>query len=252
MRSATVTALLVGSVLACGVAAGSAKPPSAHATSASFSYYGGPFDQVTAGTLDWGDFDGDGDLDLILTGVVNDNNDLVAWVYRNDGGLAFTRLTTAVQDAATPQARWGDYDGDGDLDLLIAGTGEGTGLSRLYRYDGGSTFTEILSGILEAHYASIDWGDQDNDGDLDVLLTGFPPSGPGGYSAICRNDGAGLFPDIGAGLVGVGYSGAVWGDYDSDGDLDALLTGFTDNSFLPATRLYRNDGNGFSWTRRLP
>ena len=68
---------------------------------------------------------------------------------------------------------------------------------------------------------SVAWGDYDNDGDLDVLLTG--PSG-GVASRVYRNNG-GTFSDIGAGLPGVSISSVAWGDYDNDGDLDILLTG---------------------------
>jgi hypothetical protein len=48
------------------------------------------------------------------------------------------------------------------------------------------------------------------------------------------------FVDIGAGLEGVSYSSAAWGDYDNDGDLDVLLTG-QDGSHAPTAVIYRND-----------
>ena len=53
------------------------------------------------------------------------------------------------------------------------------------------------------------------------------------------------FTDIGAGLKDVKYSGVAWGDYDNDGDLDILLTGYTGNSEI--SKVYRND-NGVSPT----
>ncbi len=40
-----------------------------------------------------------------------------------------------------------------------------------------------------------------------------------------RNDGGGVFTDIGAALTGVYWSSVAWGDYDNDGDLDILLAG---------------------------
>ena len=68
-------------------------------------------------------------------------------------------------------------------------------------------------------YGDVAWGDYDNDGDLDIILSGNTLSGS--ISKIYRND-SDVFTDINAGLV---YSGSVaWGDYDNDGDLDVLLT----------------------------
>ena len=50
------------------------------------------------------------------------------------------------------------------------------------------------------------------------------------------------FTDINAGLAGVAYSAAAWGDYDADGDLDVALSG--QMSGLETTRIYRNDAAG--------
>ncbi|MDO8834678.1 MAG: VCBS repeat-containing protein, partial [Vicinamibacterales bacterium] len=94
---------------------------------------------------------------------------------------------------------WGDYDNDGDLDILL--TGEyafGAPISRVYRNDGGS-FVDIAAGLEGVRDSSVAWGDYDNDGDLDILLTG---EGASGYvSRVYRNDG-GSFVDIAAGLEG--------------------------------------------------
>jgi predicted nucleotidyltransferase len=118
---------------------------------------------------------------------------------------------------------WGDYDSDGDLDILLTGEADWPHLyeSRVYRNDGGA-FSDIGAGLPGVEYGSAAWGDYDNDGDLDILLSGYLP---GRISRIYRNDG-GTFSDIDAGLPGVSEGSVAWGDYDSDGDLDILLTGF--------------------------
>ena len=82
------------------------------------------------------------------------------------------------------------------------------------------------------------WGDYDNDGDLDILLTGDHGSG-GRVAKVYRNDGGGTFTDIGAGLTGVYDSSVAWGDYDNDGDLDILLTGYSGSGKV--AKVYRND-----------
>ena len=67
------------------------------------------------GSAAWGDYDGDGRLDILQAG-----NGLK--VYHNDGGGAFTEdagaAVTSVNNAA---AAWGDYDNDGRLDILLLG-----------------------------------------------------------------------------------------------------------------------------------
>jgi len=52
------------------------------------------------------------------------------------------------------------------------------------------------------------------------------------------------FTDIGAGLTGVVYSSVAWGDYDNDGDLDILMTGYTGSEHI--SRVYENDAGTFS------
>ena len=86
------------------------------------------------------------------------------------------------------------------------------------------------------------WGDIDNDGDLDLVVTGFDAGG-NRTARIYENDGTGGFTDIGAGLTGVYSSSSEWGDIDNDGDLDLVVTGFDAGSNRTA-RIYANDGTG--------
>jgi hypothetical protein len=78
------------------------------------------------------------------------------------------------------------------------------------------------------------WGDYDNDGHLDILLTGSK------LARVYRNSGGAnpTFSQPGAFLPGVQGSSAAWGDFDNDGDLDILLAGFSSPSFI--SKVYRN------------
>ncbi|MCZ6803140.1 MAG: FG-GAP-like repeat-containing protein [Proteobacteria bacterium] len=103
----------------------------------------------------------------------------------------------------------------------------------MYRNDAGE-FINIGAPLIPVDDGSVAWGDYDNDGDLDILLTGSP----GWESKVYRNDN-GNFVDIGANLTGVDGSSVTWGDYDNDGDLDILLTG--DTATGGVSKIYSNN-----------
>ncbi|WP_298543377.1 FG-GAP-like repeat-containing protein [uncultured Aquimarina sp.] len=191
---------------------------------------------VQSGAVEWGDYDNDGDLDLLITGL-EIGNTLISKIYTNTGG-SFTELTTAnLPGIAFGDVAWGDYDNDGDLDIFLTG-----GISKIYTNDAG-TFTELASASFpRLSSGSVDWGDYDNDGDLDVLLTGY--TGSLDISKIYTNDG-GTFTELtSANLTGVSYSSTAWGDYDNDGDLDVLLSGYTGSARV--TKVYTNTAGSFT------
>jgi uncharacterized repeat protein (TIGR01451 family) len=210
----------------------------------------GRFSNIGVGLMDvydssvaWGDYDNDGDLDILLMGYSGSfpDSNPVSRIYRNDGGN-FIDIDAGLTDVGYGAAAWGDYDNDGDLDILLTGSDHNDApVSQVYRNDGGS-FIDIDAGLVDVYHSSVAWGDYDNDGDLDILLTGW--SSPGDVSHVYRND-AGIFSNIGAGLAGVAGGSAVWGDYDNDSDLDILLTGTFDD-LTPAAQVYRNDSGSFT------
>lgn len=192
--------------------------------------------EVACGSVAWGDYDNDGDLDILLTGAQTDSGYIpFTRIYRNDGG-SFTDIQAGLPDVMDSSVAWGDYDNDGDLDILLTGTTGSTLISRVYRNDRG-TFTEIRTGLPGVTNSSVAWGDYDNDGDLDILLTGNTAGYLTSIASIYRNDG-GNFTDIGVGLPDVMDSSAAWGDYDNDGDLDILLTGLSRSGWF--SQVYRN------------
>jgi len=206
---------------------------------------------VALGSAAWGDYDSDGDLDILLTGVAEPGR--LAEIYRNEGG-AFTAIGAGLPGVDDSAAAWGDYDNDGDLDLLLTGQTDTDFIARLYRNDGpspdpGWTFVDAGVSLPGLDQGSVAWGDYDRDGDVDFLLTG-QTAFSGFVADVFRNDGppAGsgwTFTATGAQLPGVDDSAAAWGDYDKDGDLDILLTGSTGFSGGRVARVYRNDGGSF-------
>ena len=205
-----------------------------------------PINPLTYGTLEWGDYDNDGDLDILLVGEGTFSP--ISKIFQNNNGL-FIDIVAPLITVQSATAAWGDYDNDGDLDVAIAGyhTASDQRVTHLYRNDG-STFVAVEAAVVGVEGGSLSWGDYDNDGDLDLLVTGATLAGNGAYvSAVYRND-AGAFIDIGAEIQAV-RGLASWGDYDNDGALDILLTGIKPVPSPPPSSVasvYRNTTSAFT------
>ncbi|MFB2921008.1 S8 family serine peptidase [Aerosakkonema funiforme] len=201
---------------------------------------------VENGSVVWGDYDNDGDLDILMTGTtasIDSQGNRVGYnitkIYQNNTGNSFTEINAHLPATGNnSSAAWGDYDNDGDLDILLVGLNA----SKVYRNDGNNNFTDIYTPLTIVNgRSSAAWGDYDNDGDLDILFTGLDSSVKA-VSKIYRNDGRDTFVDIDALLTQVGYSSVAWGDYDKDGDLDALIAGRTAvNSGTEFSKINRNE-----------
>jgi len=147
----------------------------------------------------------------------------------------------------------GDFDDDGDQDLFVIGGRSSD--DALYINQGDGTFTDMAreAGVAgDRHLGSgAAVGDFDGDGDLDLYVTSLgPPDGPRpGSHRLFRNDGDLTFTDV-AGEAGVQQTseavpdgfGAVFADYDLDGDLDLFVAGWEKEA--EADRLFRNEGDG--------
>jgi hypothetical protein len=206
---------------------------------------------VYAGEARFGDYDNDGDADIALVGL-NQFNVPVAEIWRNDAGV-FVNINATLTGVALSTVAWGDYDNDNDLDLLVTGSdvsplmSNPRGLTRLYRNDAGS-FVDSGVRFEDVSAGRGVFADYNNDGNLDVLITGGAGETGRPVTRLYRGDGAGGFEVAGdSGLRDLSASTAAFADYDGDGDLDLLIAGY--NQDIPGgavyntyTMVYRNDG----------
>jgi hypothetical protein len=182
----------------------------------------------------WGDFDNDGDPDLVITGDTGAGR--TSTLYRNQRTGAFSVVNANLIGVSHGAVAWGDFNNDGQLDLALCGESATGAVTQIYRNDGG-TFTPITSTLPGVSDCSLAWGDVDNDGRSDLLITGN--SATGAITKIYRNT-IGGFIDNGANLIGVSHGRAAWGDFNNDGNLDVALMGQTADG-VGIARVYRND-----------
>ena len=199
-----------------------------------------------------GDLDNDGDLDIVWANGGNFNSagvNQLARIYINNGTGVFSDQSVA-RGAASGLFRGvelGDIDNDGDLDMVLAE--DFNRQPNLLVNNGAGVFTDQSAARLPAAALSCtraQFGDIDNDGDLDLYLTngGTANRFGTGQNKIYVNNGAGVFTDETAArhpaAVLAEPQDAIFGDIDGDYDLD-VRAGSTGSA---QSRLYRNNGVG--------
>ena len=197
----------------------------------------------------WGDYDDDGDDDVMTVGPT---------LYRNDGG-SYTDVTASALPSGLNYAGggvWGDYDNDGCLDYFGAGTSVTQGEVLLHNACDG-TFTDALdasgindlqtlrdcadTGVAEpSPTEGAAWFDLDQDGYLDLYLANYEcpeysdttdPDYFGYYQdRLWRNNGDGSFTDytdlFGLDLAPYAGRGVTTGDVDMDGWTDLFVSNY--------------------------
>ena len=192
----------------------------------------------------WGDFDADGDPDLVVGFAPGEQS--VLRLYRNDGGR-FTDVTAAaglaVDGGAVRQLAWIDVDADGDLDLFVGFRDRADMLLR----NAAGRFVDVAAqvGLADTRKTvGAVWFDYDEDGDLDLYAAHMD----GDANGLYRND-AGRFTDV-AESAGLAWGGRTphdpangtvrpcLADVDNDGRFDVFTANYGPNG------LFLNRGGG--------
>jgi len=194
-------------------------------------------ENLTYGAISSADVDGDGDIDIFLTGRRNWQEKTSLW--HNDGTGHFTLFDNTTFLALNESfSEFSDVDLDGDFDIFYGGKDGDNERIRLYLNDGNSNFTnaqtEVSQGIFNGKMA---FGDMDNDGDDDLVLTGIYDDQTARTKLFQNNAGEFVENDLTYQFVNSFGGEAHFLDSDGDGDLDLFIGGNN-------TNLYINDGEG--------
>ena len=203
----------------------------------------GSLPQLTYGFSAWGDYDGDGDLDLYFTGQLNANSN-GGGLYQNDNGT-FTLVTTSgLPLYSIGAAQWGDTDNDGDLDLVVMGYDGNDGNVKVFVNNGNDTFTDAFAGLPDVYMGDLNLGDVNGDGLIDIAITGLETTNSVDLSKVYVNNGGNNFTELtSVSLPPINYGKIKFVDYDADGDLDITLAGFSDLTNTAYTKVWQNDGS---------
>ncbi|MEI8203637.1 MAG: FG-GAP-like repeat-containing protein [Bacteroidota bacterium] len=193
---------------------------------------------VEQGSVAWGDYNNDGLLDILLIGYVAERN-FISKIYKNNGDNTFSLQTgISFTGVVNGSAVWGDYNNDGWLDVLLTGNTAYEYITKVYKNNGNNTFTEQTGiSLTGAKWGSIAWGDYNNDGWLDILVSGY--TGPTYITKLYKNNANNTFTEqTGLTLPNVIYSSVGWADYDNDGALDILISGYTGSAIV--SKIFKN------------
>ncbi|MDY0086597.1 MAG: VCBS repeat-containing protein [Bacteroidales bacterium] len=118
-----------------------------------------PFVAIRSGFAHWADMEGDGDMDLLISGETTMG--AISKVYRNDRRQGFTDIEASLMPLYMSDGEWGDYDLDGDLDILISGMAtDYSFLTRIYRNDGVQQTTQAYAQTADEEPAEDIWNNQ--------------------------------------------------------------------------------------------
>ncbi|MEI7525151.1 MAG: FG-GAP-like repeat-containing protein [Mariniphaga sp.] len=193
----------------------------------------------------FGDFDDDGDIDLL---VINKNGSNTLFSNQRQGIFKdITEKSGLKSIGGSSSVAVGDYNNDGFLDVFI--TSVNGGESGLFRNLGNGTFEqvkkskEMFSALAHVKAWDAKFFDFDNDGFLDLIIAGESDEKGGRGLLLYHNDGKGNFTDVSQILPDEPKSGrqiALF-DYNEDGDLDVVIAGLHGG-----VSLLRNDGGNIN------
>jgi len=174
------------------------------------------------GPLAFGDYDNDGDLDVLVLNTSTPSWQSVLKVYRNDGNGIYTDINVNIPTMSNIVFEWGDFDNDGFLDFYVRGY-SGSIVRRIYKNESNDNFS--FTNVDIPTHPSIDCN---NDGSLDVLtLSGIYENVNGDY----------ILKDHSFDLSYI--SSHKFFDIDNDGDYDLVISGTKTSVY------YDNDGHEF-------
>lgn len=213
----------------------------------------GTYDFMPTEAAAWGDYDGDGHVDLYVAnyetpGPWAEGRLSVGtpdFLWHNNGDGTFDDVTDAaglrpfITDHCGRGVAWADHDDDGDLDLYVANyrldpnyhwENQGDGTFEIISFENHTAGVQISNAY--GHGIGASWADFDRDGDWDLFVANlahprfiefsdksmlYVNQGPPAYDFEDIRESAGI-------TYSETHSDPAWGDFDNDGFEDLFIT----------------------------
>lgn len=182
-------------------------------------------------------------LDLLHSGeLVNNKMQPKTNYYKQTAQDQFTFTNQSLPAFSRGDMDVADFNKDGLQDVVLTGLGLGNKpVAGVFLQQTNGTFARIPSIIDGLIDGSVEFGDFDNDGDLDILIAGGDNNRMI-FTKIYENT-EGRLTESKISLPGIQFGSARWGDINRNGSLDILLTGLSGSG--PITRIYIYQNNGY-------
>jgi gliding motility-associated-like protein len=203
---------------------------------------------LTNAKAKWVDFNKDGQVDLFISGTTS-MSALHTAIYLNNGNNTFTVISfTGLTDLAFDV---GDYDRNGFIDIILAGIDAG-GLKKtsVFKNNNGISFTEQTFSLTPLSKGGIVWRDLNNDGYLDILMTGLTSANQ--EKTLVYAGSASGYEAVSHELPAVSNGALISFDATNDGLQEVLLTGLTSEGTAISTVYKINSDFAFSPFSELP
>ncbi len=195
--------------------------------------------------VDWSDFNGDGFVDLVISGVTDDF-EYKCSIYKNNGDNTFSEVASSLENVAYGSVLWADFNNDGKPDLFITGINQsGTKVAHIYQ-NVNNSFVLVntnIAGVSDGAAITLDYN---KDGKIDILETGINSLGQN-VTLLYKNDGNFTFEPVNNIFEKITNGDIASGDIDNNGYDDVIITG-TNASCKRVTKLYLNNNGIFMET----
>ena len=230
-----------------------------------------PFVGLANGAVAWGDYDRDGDQDVAVMGESATTGAVTA-IYQNNKGV-FKNINQNIAFLTDGDISWVDINKDGFIDLVVSGYND-KAQTHVYLNVNGEYFDATNDyGLPQLYSSKMAWGDLDNDGDIDLAISGLDAKDKFTFNLCFKEDGkdnfivedgnlsanGGMMMNING--ASQGAQGFIDGDlkvvdYDLDGDNDIIYSGKAGSGYAvgglwlntyiptPVTNNNNNNNNG--------